>query len=102
MTAPVATKNADFGSYKAILTACLAMAVLTTAIAVIYAKHLNRKLYVELQALQAQRDNMNIEWGQLQLEQGTWATHSRIEQAARSRLGMTMPAPADVKIVRPQ
>lgn len=80
----------------------LAAAVITTAVGVVYAKHLNRKLFVELQNLQTQRDNMNIEWGQLQLEQGAWATHSRIEQAARTRLDMRQPAAETVKIVRPR
>ena len=83
------------------LLTVLTVLVLTSAVGLVYAKHLNRKLFVELQELQVQRDNMNIEWGQLQLEQGAWATHSRIEQAARARLGMGQPAPADVRVVRP-
>jgi cell division protein FtsL len=45
---------------------------------------------------------MNIEWGQLQLEQSTWATHGRIEKLARTRLQMLTPAADAIVIVRPQ
>ena len=48
----------------------LGLAVLASAMAVIYATHENRKYFVELQALENQRDEMEIDWGRLQLEQG--------------------------------
>lgn len=95
-------RRADAGGRRPLVMAMLAAAVMASAFAVIYAKHLNRKLFVELQALQASRDKMNIEWGQLQLEQGTLATHSRIEEHARARLGMGLPTPEAVVIVRPK
>ncbi len=62
--------------------------VLVSALGVVFAKHQNRKLYAELTALQKQRDGMDVEWGRLQLEQSTWATHGRVEKMARQRLGM--------------
>jgi len=71
-----------------ILAAVLILAVMVSAIGVIYAKHRNRMLYVELTRLQQQQDELNVDWGRLQLEQSTWATHSRIEKVARSKLGM--------------
>jgi len=61
---------------------------MTSAMLVVYSKHNNRLLFVELERLNAQRDKMNIEWGQLQLEQSTWATDSRIEKIATEKLGM--------------
>jgi len=82
------------------LLGVLVLAVLVSALGVIYAKHEGRKLFVQLQALEKARDQMNVEWGQLQLEQGTWATHSRVERVARKRLGMEMPAPQSVVIIR--
>ncbi|HEB92994.1 MAG TPA: cell division protein FtsL [Gammaproteobacteria bacterium] len=78
----------------------LVLAVLASAIGVIYAKHEGRKQFVQLQALEKLRDQMNVEWGQLQLEQGTWATHSRVERVARKRLGMKMPDAESVVILR--
>ncbi|MFO7604078.1 MAG: cell division protein FtsL [Gammaproteobacteria bacterium] len=84
-----------------LLTATLTLLVVSSALAVVYVKHENRKHFVELQVQQKKRDEMNIEWGQLQLEQSTWATHSRIEGQARKRLGM-MNVPQDkVMIVKP-
>jgi cell division protein FtsL len=58
-------------------------------------------LFVELQALSYEKDRMDVEWGQLQLEQGTLTTHGQVEQAARTRLGMINPVPDSFVIVRP-
>ena len=82
------------------LLMALVLAVLASAVGVIYAKHEGRKQFVQLQALEKERDQMNVEWGQLQLEQGTWATHSRVERVARKRLGMKMPDAESVVIIR--
>jgi cell division protein FtsL len=81
--------------------ALLAAAVLASALGVVYSKHQSRKLFMELQALQQERDALNIEWGQLQLEESTWATHARIEEQARVKSGLISPAPRDVVIVKP-
>jgi cell division protein FtsL len=72
-----------------LLIASLVLAVMVSALGVVYAKHYNRKLFVELTALQETRDKLNVEWGQLQLEQSTWATQGRIEKLARNKLKMT-------------
>lgn len=79
----------------------LALLVLASSLGVIYAKHQSRKLFVELDTLKKERDEMNIEWGRLQLEQSTLATHSRIEQTAKKRLQMVTPEYEKVLIVRP-
>lgn len=71
-----------------ILAVILVAAVMTSAVGVIYAKHRNRMLYVDLTHLQQQQDELNVDWGRLQLEQSTWATHGRIESVARKKLGM--------------
>lgn len=84
-----------------LLLPLLVLAVITSALGVVYAKHQSRKLFVALQGLEAERDEMNIEWGQLQLEQSTWATHGRVEELAREQLKMTTPAPDTVVIVWP-
>jgi cell division protein FtsL len=84
-----------------LIMAVLILVVLSSALAVIYAKHQSRKLFVQLNELQQQRDAMNVEWGQLQLELSTWATNGRIEQVARQRLRMTNVDFDQVVIVRP-
>ena len=84
------------------LTIALAILVLASSLGVVYAKHQSRKLFVELDTLKKERDEMNVEWGRLQLEQSTLATHSRIEQTAKKRLNMVTPEYEEVLIVRPE
>jgi len=79
----------------------LLMATVATAMSAAYARHQSRKLFVELQALETARDAMNVEWGQLQLEQSTHTTHGKVEDAARKRLSMHIPTPEQVTILRP-
>lgn len=83
-----------------LLVTVFAGALLVTALGVVYVKHESRKLFVDLQQLQATRDALNVEWGQLQLEQSTWATPGRIENMAVSRLDMVVPGPEEVVTVR--
>jgi cell division protein FtsL len=79
----------------------LGLSCFGSALAVVYASHASRKLFIELQALQEIRDELDVEWGRMQLEQSTWATHGRIEAAARGTLAMRLPAPENVVVVRP-
>lgn len=82
-----------------IASAALAAAVFSTALACVWAVHANRVSFSRLQALEAERDEMNIEWGRLQIEQASWSTHARIERVARERLRMRLPEPHEVVIV---
>ncbi len=82
--------------------AALAAAVFLSALAVVYVKHRGRVLFVELQTLQRERDAMQVERGQLQLEESTWATHDRIERIARGRLGLVAPSSESTVLVRSQ
>ncbi len=77
----------------------LLAAVVFSAVGVAYSKHYSRLLFVELQGLQRQRDQLAEEWGQLLLEQSTWSTHARIEGEARDRLDMEAPRPDAVVMV---
>jgi len=86
---------------RGLVTITLLAAVMFSAIGVVYSYHLSRTLFIELQRLQAQRDNLNQDWGRLQLEQSTWATHARIEGIARKQLGMSQPNFGDVVVVKP-
>lgn len=79
----------------------LVLALVASAIGVVSAVHRNRTLFAELQQLRQQRDQLNVEWGRLQLEESTWATHARIEQLARTKLGMKMPQTIERVVVKP-
>jgi cell division protein FtsL len=78
----------------------LLLAMLVSAIGVVWTRHESRVLFVELTRLQNQRDELNIEYGRLELEQATWAEPRRIDQEARSKLGMVTPRPQDIQLVR--
>ncbi len=79
----------------------LLVVTVMTAMAATYARHQSRKLFVDLQSLESTRDAMNVEWGQLQLELSTHTTHGKVEAAARKRLGMQIPTPQQITILRP-
>jgi len=82
------------------LVLALLAAVVASAMAVVESKHRSRSLFVELQELERERDALNVEWGRLRLEQGTWATHGRVERLARERLDMREPPPGEVVVLR--
>jgi cell division protein FtsL len=84
------------------ITFLLFAALVACAMAVVASQHKARKLYVELQKEQATAKQLDVEWGQLQLEQGTWATHARIERIATRELNMRLPVAARVEVVQPQ
>jgi cell division protein FtsL len=75
----------------ALLVAC--------ALALVSSQHRARKLYVELQKEQERARQLEVEWGQLQLEQSTWATHARIEKLALQALGMQVPPASRLQVV---
>ncbi len=83
-----------------LLVSLLVAAVLSSALGVVYTRHQQRELFIQLQALRAERDRLNIEWGKLQLEQSTWGTHVRIERVARKRLRMEPPEFRDIVVVK--
>ena len=83
------------------VVALLAVAVFLSALALIDARHQNRMLFEQTQQLREQRDQLNIEWGRLLLEQSTWSTHAYIEQSATQKLGMHTPVNPEILVVQP-
>jgi cell division protein FtsL len=79
----------------------LVLAVVGTAVGVVHARQQHRLAYIELSRLLAERDELDIEFSRLQLEQATWSEPNRIEQVATERLGMQFPEAADVVVLRP-
>jgi cell division protein FtsL len=79
----------------------LLLATMASAVGVVYARHLHRQAFIELSGLERTRDELNIEFGRLQLEQATWAETNRIDQIARNQLGMKFPEGADVVVLKP-
>ncbi|MCB1877320.1 MAG: cell division protein FtsL [Chromatiales bacterium] len=77
----------------------LAVGVVASGIGNAYLRHETRKLYTGIQALRVERSQLELEWGQLQIEQSTRSTHERIEREARKGLGMRNPTVADQVIL---
>ncbi|HEU4992795.1 MAG TPA: cell division protein FtsL [Luteimonas sp.] len=84
-----------------IVLALVVIADVLSAIGIVFARHEHRQLFIELTRLEKSRDDLNIEFGRLQLEQATWAESNRIDQVARTRLGMVFPETRDIVLVRP-
>ena len=84
------------------LVLVFALVCVLSAMALIYTKHESRKLFVELEQLTRERDELNIEWGQLQIEQSTWATHARIEQVATEDLSLVRPQSTEIYVIERQ
>jgi cell division protein FtsL len=79
----------------------LFVAVMASAIGLVYSKHKTRQLFVELQQLNKEVVSLDTEWGRLQLEQSAWSDHGRIEQIARQRLDMMIPEAEQVAFIKP-
>ena len=74
---------------------------IATAVGVVMARHRLRQLFVELNRLEKTRDELNVEFSRLQLEQATWAESTLIDRTARERLGMVLPKADEIVVVRP-
>ncbi|MFT7414424.1 MAG: cell division protein FtsL [Methylophagaceae bacterium] len=79
----------------------IVIAVIITAVGVVYSKHLGRIEFVALQKLEQRRDHLNEEWGRLLLEESTWASPARIKQQAERRLEMIAPTTDMTVVIKP-
>jgi cell division protein FtsL len=82
-----------------LLLLCLAIAC---ALGVVTSQHKARKLFVELQKEQELARQMEVEWGQLKLEQSTWAMPTRVEKIASRQLQMQLPRSEKIQFIRMQ
>jgi cell division protein FtsL len=89
------------GKALVIVVAVLWVGALGSAAGAIYCKHRARQMFVELEQLNGRRDNLEIEWGQLQLEQSSWSTQAFVERVATTKLHMASPPPKEIQIVAP-
>jgi len=83
-----------------VICALLLVAAVASALGVVWTRHESRVLFVQLTQLQNQRDDLNIEYGRLELEQATYAEPRRIDDEARQMLGMVDPRPQDIRLLR--
>jgi cell division protein FtsL len=70
-----------------------------SALAVVYLKDLNRRLFIQYQTLQQDSEQSRMQWGKLLLEQSALSTQARIQEVAQSKLGMMYPNPSEIAMV---
>jgi cell division protein FtsL len=85
---------------RAALNGLLLAVVVMCALSVVTSQHKARKLYIELQKEKEFAQQMEVEWGQLQLEQGTLAAPGRVEKIATQQLQMQLPRNGQVLFIR--
>ena len=78
----------------------LLVVVVLCALSVVTSQYQARKLFVELQRDKDQAQQMDVEWGQLQLEQSTWATPARVEEIAVKKLQMQLPKSGQIQFIQ--
>jgi cell division protein FtsL len=93
-------QNAVHDIVSRFFIALLMCAVFISAAYVVKIRHHNLILFIELQNLRKERDNLNVEWSKLQLEHSTWAQHSRIEEIANEKFKMFMPDIKDIIVIK--
>jgi len=69
------------------------------ALGVVTAQHRARQLFIELEQQEKKSRQYQIEWGQLQLEQSTWAMHARVEKIAVQQLNMHVPSSKEARVL---
>ncbi|MFN7087661.1 MAG: cell division protein FtsL [Burkholderiales bacterium] len=77
----------------------LALLLIACALAVIQAQHRSRIYFIELERLKKEARLLDEQWGQLQLEQSTWANPARVDAVARQQLGLLAPAPDRIHVI---
>ncbi|BAW79589.1 cell division protein FtsI [Candidatus Nitrosoglobus terrae] len=83
-----------------LLLGVLVALALISGVGVVYTKHENRKLFIELQKFYKIRDQLDDEWGRLLLEQSTLSRQGRVEHLAREKLGLLMPDSTEIVILK--
>lgn len=73
--------------------------LIVVALGVVTAQHEARKMYSEHERLLVLAAQYKTEYEQLQIEQSTWAMHSRVEEMATKQLQMRVPNPQDVQVI---
>jgi cell division protein FtsL len=77
----------------------LLVVLIACALSLVTSRHQARKLFIDLEREQSQTRAYDVEYGQLQIEQSTWAMPARVEKIAREQLRMQLPTPNRVEML---
>jgi cell division protein FtsL len=81
------------------LNVILLLMLLACALSLVTSRHQARKLFAELEHEQARMRSLDVEYGQLQIEQSTWSMPGRVERVAREELRMQLPDARHIEVV---
>ncbi|MCH6584267.1 MAG: cell division protein FtsL [Proteobacteria bacterium] len=77
----------------------LTLILIVCALSVVTSQHKARKLFMDLEKQQERTRQLAVEWGQLQLEQSTWAMRARVEKIATKQLLMRVPDVSQIQVI---
>lgn len=80
------------------INVALAVILMLSALGVVQAQHRSRTYFVELERLKKEARALDEQWGQLQLEQSTWANPARVDTIARTQLGLIEPQSDRIRV----
>ena len=83
------------------LLSAAGMALLLSALAVIYSKYYSSLIFIEIQKQERALDQYEVEWGQMQLEQMMLVEQNRVELVAREQLKLVMPLREKIIYIKP-
>ena len=78
----------------------LVIAIMVSALAVVYTKDVNRRLFIDYQSLQQKNIDMSVDYGKLLLEQGAWSTQERVQLVATNSLNMVIPSSSNIVMLK--
>ncbi len=81
------------------LNLLLLLVLLVCALGLVTSQQKARKLFMQLESEQQRSHELDVEYGQLQLEASTWGLHARVQRIASGALGMRAPDPRRVRMV---
>ncbi len=87
-------------SLSRLRTALLLIAILISALSIVYIKDLNRRFFIQHQILEGASQQIQVDWGKLLLEQGAWSAQSRVQEIAQLSLGMRVPSAQETVLVK--
>lgn len=80
------------------LMVLLVVLAMFSAASVILIRNQSRSIFIQAQAEQKSRDDLNIEWNKLLTERSTWSVY-RVEKKAREDVGLVKPNQEQVNYI---
>lgn len=88
-----------FFSRRQLTVILLALALLLSALGIVYVTQMTRMLHASFQSNLAEKNRLTVERGQLLLERSTWIMQARIQAVAETKLGMQIPDRKSVVVI---